>query len=355
MKLPGRRAFTLLLALAAAGCSTSPFSLDPTPELDVRAPFPELDAGGPEPEQGSSGLQRALSRAGWAGEENGTSSSGVPLAGRLVGEFPDTATGTWRWLVGEDVTFGIRSPEEGKAPDAFIYAEAFSSRKSLPASEELMHFELTVDPALLGEQLTWPTAATAWAEPVARNARERDLLRRLAWMATTRTGGKGFGYTSSPRTFTGWRWLGRNRQGVSFRLARSTGEWSGQKPLDPELEALLPRLVQRFPQASWLLAAAGPADPWSSRGTARTPTPAYMILGTAAAGDTGIYLAVLCARTPTCGPAGDLSGFLASLRLAETGEVERLVRGLETGSVESLAADLGITLRDSVEPGKPPS
>ena len=352
MKVLRLRVVPLLLALAT-GCRDSPGAFDPTPELNCRAPFPELAGAGPAQDQGASGLEQALSRGGWPAAPSEEVSPDVPMAGRLVGQAPETTAGAWRWLVGRDLTFGIHTPRGGGAPDAFFYVQAFSSRTELRASEELMQFELTVDPALLGEQLTWPTDSVAWAETVARNIRERKLLRRLARMAATRTGGRGFGYASSPRTFTGWRWMGRNRQGVYFRLARTTGEWSGQKPLGPELQAVLPLLVQRFPHTNWLTGA-GAAEPWSGAGTGRAPVPAYMVLGTAAAEDTGIYLAALCARTPMCGPAGDLASLLTSLRPAVTGEIDRLLSRQETGSIESLAADFGITLRDSVEPEKSP-
>lgn len=335
----------LLLALPGSGCRELPDLLDPTPRLDCPAPFPELGQDGLPEEKGPSGIEQALSRAGWPAEDSGQDPPGVPVAGRLVGELPET----WHWLAGRDVTFGVHSPEDGRPPDALLYVEAFSSRSEARPTEELMRFELTVDPALLDRQLTWPADAISWVEAVGGSPRERDGMRRLAWMSRTRTGGRGFGYVSSPRAFAGWRWVGRNDRGVFLRLARSQGEWSGPRPLEPELAALLPRLTQRFPETSWL-ATAGATDPWTPGGAERAPAPAYMVFGTAVAAGSGVHLAMLCAREPACGPARDLAGLLESLRVPETGEIDQLLSRLESGSVESFASDLGFTLRDSSEP-----
>jgi hypothetical protein len=344
------RAVTLLLALAVGGCAGSPSLLEPdaTPRLDCRAPFQEAANAGPAQPQGPSGLQRALSRAGWPADASGRSPRSVLLGGRLVGELPEPASGSWRWLSSEDLTLLIHSPEEGRPPDALLYAEAFSARQATRPTEELMRFELTVDPALLGDQLTWPTRTTAWVEAVGGPAGDRENLRRLAWMSMTRTGGRGFGYTSSPRQFTGWKWMGRNRRGVFFRLGRTQGEWAAQKPLDPQLERLLPRLLQRFPDKGWL-DAAGVSGPWAAGGGGRAPAVAYMVFGTAAADESGIHLAVLCAQSPVCGPAQELAGLLDSLRRPGSGEVDGLLTKTETGSVESLAAEMGFILRDTAD------
>ncbi len=336
--------------------------VDTVPALDCSRVFPDLERGagvGGGSRAGSGFAQelaRRMTSQPGSGEVAAPHPSAVIVAGRFVGELPDAASGSWRKLADGDVTLLAHVSDAGLL-DALVYAEAFSPLVAARPSEELARFALTVDPGLLDAQLTSPAAATTWVEALARSRRERPALRRLAWMAMSRTGGRGFGYASSPRTFTGWKWMGRSRDGVFLRLARSQGEWSGQKPLDPELQALLPRVVQRFPRLGWL-APTTAAGPYAASIGGRAAVPAYMVLGTASTAETGSHLAVLCAQTPTCAPAGELADFLASLRPAKSADVERLLGSPDGTTLEGFAAELGFVVAPSgerSEPGTPPS
>jgi hypothetical protein len=330
-----RSALLVTLLPALAGCGLTDPARLAGPALDTRALFPEL-AGRPERPVG--GTQSRPDR---------TEPRTIDLAGSFVAELPAESAAAWTTASRGGATLCVRGA--GGPPEALVYAEAVGARE-VPG-EDLRRFALTVDPALVADQLDWPTAATAWTERAAGTPGEVARLRRFAWLAATRTGGRGLGYTSTPGTFSGWRWIGRNTAGALLRLARTEGEWGGQPPLDPALAAELPEVVARFPSLAWL-AGAATSDPWSLDAAPRQPVAAAVILVSADSDGRRLHLALLCARTPTCAAAPDLAHLLATLRpgAAESSEPE-------TAGVEALAADLGITLAPQdwlLPPGAPP-
>lgn len=351
-------------ALAAGGCGEwQPVEPVVAPALDAAAAFPELRRGGAPasaaaPAGGSTFARDLARRTSWgpAGAAADDGGGGVVLAGRFVADLPGGAAGSWRAACDGEATLLAHTPGGG-VPDALLYAEAFPPLMTARPSAETARFALTVAPGLVDQQLAFPAAVTAWAEPLARSWTERRQLRRLAWMAATRTGGRGLGFTTSPRSFTGWRWIGGSRQGVSLRLARTHGEWSGQASLAPELQALLPRVVERFPNLAWLAPVHGAVGPWSGPGATRAAAPAYMLLGTASSPGAGMHLAILCAQTPECAPARDLADLLTSLRPAGRDDLGRQ-HVAEPASLEAFAAELGLAFAPAagrLEPGRPPA
>lgn len=298
--LPG---LLLPLSLLLGACS---LSTPADPVLDCAAPFPELaetpeateapEAPSPEPQAPAVEPVR------------------VPLAGLLSAEL---AGDGWRVFVDEGVTVLAHAGEGGNL-DALVYAEAFSGWEKSRPSEEARRFLLTVDPALLHHEWVWGapplTIAAGLQTPPAVAP---PPLQAVAGMAMTRTGGRGLGYTSEPGSFSGWKWIGANPQGVFLRLARSHGRWAGQEPPAPALKPHLDLLIGKFPQTEWMaLGMDGGAPP------ERPAAPAALVLGSAGTPDGEVHLALLCARTPTCGQAPALAGLLTSLRPISSREIE---------------------------------
>jgi hypothetical protein len=278
---PTVRQSLLLSLLLLAGCGGPP-TLDEGAHLDLRTVFSDVtDIPGRAP----------------AGGEHQV------MAGSLVGAVHGEG---WHLYAepGEAVTVLTHAAEEGRT-DALIWIEEASDLVRRRPREEQIRFLLTVDPPLARPHLQWEEAA------VRRGPGEPPRIHEAVRIATTRTGGRGLGYASAPESFSGWRWMGDNGQGVFMRLARTHGTWGEQPSLDPALRPPIDRLAREFPLLEGLRAGLPPA------GSTSRPAgglPAEMVLGSAVAEDATVHLALVCQRSPLCRPAQDLAAFLASLR-----------------------------------------
>jgi hypothetical protein len=297
---------SLLLALLLAGCGANPLAPPTVPSLDCAAPFPDLSPPPPAAAARPEELQEDAS-------QSGSGLRSVSLAGRFAADLPDDGPGDgWRLFQDETLTVLIHT-SGSENPDALVYAEAFSGVSQDHPGQEMRRFLLTVAPSLMGNDAIWGSAPAAVAASLENgSSADQGGLRRAAGLAMTRTGGRGLGYVSEPGTFTGWRWIGHNSRGVFLRLARSHGSWGDQSLMEPALRAPVERLIQKFPQLEWMKS--GWAIPGSSQPAGRSPAPAYMVLGSASSPEGGVHLALLCARTPSCGSAPALASLLSSLR-----------------------------------------
>lgn len=304
----------LLIALVLAGCGKPPRM---EPVLDTALLFPDLNGAVPAP--------AAAERA-------------VPLAGELAAAVP--AEG-WSRYAGPGVTILSHAGPDG-SPDALVWAEAFSSLADLAPSRELRRFLLTVDPALVRRTGAWPPLPPGY--PVDGEA---------VAAAMTRTGGRGIGFASAADGFSGWRWTGANDEGVFLRLAVSRGTWGKPALLPPRLRDPVDRLVEMRPRLEWLRAAVA-SDEIAGEPQA-SPVPATLVLGSATGRGGRLHLALLCRRSPSCAPAGDLAHLLATLQPLESAEPGGA--GDPPRSLGDLDYELGIpvapseALLDPLEPG----
>ncbi|HYG62006.1 MAG TPA: hypothetical protein VEL74_05465 [Thermoanaerobaculia bacterium] len=326
----------------AAGCGQEPPVPRelPFPVIETAAPFPELavpaaPAAGPAQESAPRSTFEAALTATPPPDPAATpqppaapAGLSVPLGGQLLGELPPD--GSWRWSAEGGAVLAVHA-SGGTRPTALIYAETFTDLVRDRPSEEHQRFRVTVDPAAAEGHL--PTG-----EPLRRVAQRTGLsgteAARFLQLVTTRTGGRGLGFRPAPESFTGWRWVGRNEHGVTLRLARQSGSWA-----EP------PSLPARFAEALARLNGSHGAAPGASSGGAAGAVPAYLILGsvTDRYEETGVHLAVLCARSPACAEARDLAAFLASIQPAEAGRLERLAAAPSAGFAD-LARELGVEI-----------
>lgn len=288
-----------LAGLLIAGCGRPPSWMDPV--LDTRAPFPDLAGAAPEP----------------AADERT-----VPLPGALAAALPGEG---WRAYAGSGLTVLSHVGSDG-SPDALIWAEAFSSLADQNPSQEMRRFLVTVDPALVRRNESWPTLSP-----------EPGLDPEAVAAAMTRTGGRGIGFASSAEGFSGWRWVGNNAQGIYLRLASSKGVWGEPGLLPARLRDPVEKLVQRVPRLEWLRSGL-PAQE-DAGNPERSPVPAALVFGSASGGDGSVHLALLCRRAPSCAPAADLARFLATLQPLKTPD-----GSLEALPLAEMTYDLGIPI-----------
>lgn len=286
----------LLAAVLLGGCGEPP-RLEPV--LDTAMLFPELAEAVPAP----------------AAEERA-----VPLAGVLAAS---VSLEGWSRYAGPGLTVLSHAGPDGSL-DALVWAEAFSPLGDLAPSQELRRFLITVDPDLVRRFRAWPSPPPGL-----------NLDREAVAAAMSRTGGRGIGFASETRGFSGWRWTGSNAEGVFLRLGVSRGSWGEPGLLPARLKEPVEALVERHPRLEWLRAGVASEEEVASEGQ-----PAVLVLGSADTRQGKAHLALLCRRSPACAPAPDLARLLATLqplekaKLAESGE--------EPLSLEELDYGLGI-------------
>lgn len=342
--------FTLAFAaFLTAGCSQEPPRPRelPFPAFESEAPFPELSVSTAEADDSEAGdFERLLqgdAEETDAGAE--TALQSIPLGGPILGRIP--AGDAWRWSSAGGVTLILYAPAAGR-PAALIYAESFSPLIQHRPSEEHHRFQVAVDPdrseGYLDPEAAWNLASGGPLRGIAeRTGLGRNESGQLAQLLATRTGGRGLGFRSTPGTFTGWRWVGRNPHGVALRIGRQSGTWADPQPLPT-----------RFQQAVASLAAGtGGSGPWMAEAGVsgiRLEIPAYLVLGSVAERqeESGVHLALLCVRTPDCSVARDLAAFLDSLQIGDRGLVERLLAA-PMATLEDLAQTAGIDIQPAQE------
>lgn len=340
---PGRKARCRLLAAvlaaaltAACGAADRPPRELPFPVFEPEAPFPELAAAPPGQEAGPGDFERLLGAEATA-EPAEPQLQGVPLAGPLVGEIP-VGEG-WQWASAGGIAIVVYSPA-GSRPAALIYAESFGALIQRRPAREHHRFLVTVDPGLAAGYLDPPSALELASGGPLRQLAEKSGLSRseageLAQLLETRTRGRGLGFQPVAGTFTGWRWVGRNRQGLTLRVGRQLGTWAAPRPL-PE----------RFQQALERLGLGGE----TASGGSAVEVPAALVLGSAAARQeqSGAHFALLCVQAPECPVARELADFLDSLHVGEPGLAERLLAE-PPAALEELAYTVGVEIRPAGE------
>lgn len=291
------------------------------PTFRAEAPFPEYQTeGGPARRNGAvSRFTRDLNGRPTEAARSEPEGQNVPLGNGMTARIP--SGGGWTWSSDGGATLISYAPGSGR-PGALIYAEPFSPEIHGRPSAEHLRFQETVDPELADSYLR---LISAGREP----ARWLQLL-------STRTLGRGLGFRATPHTFTGWRWVGRNPQGVTLRTGRYLGVWSTPRSLPPALAEALVRLR------------GAPAQPASQ--SSDTGVSAYLILGSVTDRDeeTGAHFALFCVREPRCLVYQELSEFLASIQISDNLLIERL-RSAPPVPFQSLVQDSGLEIALSSE------
>ena len=306
-----------VLASLLCGCGDRPPRRLPFPVFEERSPFPELADAQPV-SRSESAFAQAL--GGTPGTAVKAPVQSIPLGNRLAGELPEES---WIWSSDPELTLAVHRGPGGT--DALIYAEGFSPLMLLSPSAEISRFHRTIVPEGV-EDLIDPRSLESGglARRIARGTGMGMAdAARLAQLLRTRTAGRGLGFHPGPGGATGWRWVGRNGQGATLRLARVSGTWGRQRSLPAGLARGLARLPQAAPEL------AGVAD-WLARtpetGGAVPGGPADLLIGsvTDEHETAGAHLAILCAGIPRCPVAEDLAAFLGSIQIGDPGRLERL-------------------------------
>ncbi|MFU8804172.1 MAG: hypothetical protein ACNA8W_10215 [Bradymonadaceae bacterium] len=325
------------------------------PQLDETAPFPELSearrSSGGEGKQ--SAFERAISRAleGESdAEEAGTVSiQTVPLAGRLVADIP-LRFEEWQWASESGRTIIVHQLS-GEAADAFILVESFGELVNRFPSQEMLRFQKGLDPAISGgfDPLSMVVERMAMADPQ-MGASVGSMVAAFRAMSSP-TYGLGMGYRTTPKSFTGWRWVGNNDSDISLRLARSRGVWGPQLLPNPEMIRGLQALGEESPELAEFADHMQEIQQKMQQNQVRVPQrTAYMIVGNATSDHkTGLHIAIFCAASPRCPVARELADFLAGVRAPGPGEAAHL-RAQAGQSPEDLAESVGIFLapRDDI-------
>jgi hypothetical protein len=325
-----------VLASLLCGCGDRPPRRLSFPVFEERSPFPELADAQPVSRSEGAFAQALGGTAGTVVRKPPVQS--IPLGNRLAGELPAES---WIWSSDLELTLAVHRGPGGT--DALIYAEAFSSRMLSSPSSEVYQFHRTIVPEGV-EDLIDPRSLESGglARRVARGTGIGSAdATRLIQLLATRTAGRGIGFHPGPGGATGWRWVGRNGQGATLRLARVSGTWGRQRSLPAGLDRALARLPQAAPElagvAEWL--AKAPEDSGANQGG-----PAYLLIGsvTDEHETAGAHLAVLCAVIPRCPVAEELAAFLGSIQIGDPGKLERL-RDSQIAP-EDLAQEEGIAI-----------
>ena len=334
----GTAVAVLALALGCGG-DRPPRKL-PFPAFHAEALFPDLaEAEGTRSQASKESLfERSLGGAGGAAaEQKEPPRQSVPLVDRFSGDLPGGLdASSWTWSNDSGATLVVH--RISARADALIYAEVFSAEMASHPSEEIRRFERTVVPDLVDPLLDWRSVESLLDGSLARRVSRGTGLNgpqagRLLQLLATRTAGRGLGFHPGPERDSGWRWVGRNRQGITVRMSRFPGIWGRQRSLPADLAKGLPRLAQAAPElakiADWLF------RPPGASGTAPPEGPAYLWLGSVTDEHemVGAHLALICVQTPQCSVAADLAAFLGSLRIVDPGSL----KNPEGGAHDTLA------------------
>jgi hypothetical protein len=232
----------------------------PFPTLVETGPFPELSESKPSGKGGgkgpSSAFERAIARRKGKAKATTDSATAAPdgapdateptpdaapaapsvihhvvsLGGRLVADLPEKFDD---WKVSSDggrtvITYGRTEGE----PEAFVLAEPFSPEMALDPHAGLRGFRSTVVGADPEAGIDLKGLITGGLKAAAIGALDAPAgLMALASVADSATLGRGLGFTPTPGTETGWRWIGRNGNSVAVRMSRIDGKWGPQAPL----------------------------------------------------------------------------------------------------------------------------
>ncbi len=314
---PGTHGHMRLLALLILTVTSGCYARDAPPYLDVDLVIPDLSRGAPS--MGGSEQQDAMDAAldavlgeGESKEEQAQASlRQIPIGAGLMAELPES-TGQWNWAHDGDSSLVVHSA--GDWVDVVIYTQKFRQTYTRRPSKELGRFLGDVDPML-------STANRAAFMAIERIATASDPEYDKGSMVSglrvvgSRTMGMGFGYSSDPGTFTGWRWYGANRRGTILHLGRTQGIWSGIDAMAAALGDLPAWIREKVPKLEELANNLERARAMAERVESHPPVPSYMVVGQAEIGRTsGVHLSALCASNPSCREAAAISEFLDSIQ-----------------------------------------
>ncbi len=326
MRTVSRDLFLLLAALLWTGCGDGPPRALPFPSLDSGAPFPELADGtataAVQPRRASfADRLRGQSADAGAQEEKVQK---VLLGSQLAGSLP--ADPAWAWQTIEGGTTLAICRAAGSRIAALAYTEEFSVRMWRAPSEEIQRFQLTVNPEGVEGRLTPSAVAGIFAGGLVRQVAARTgtggpEAARVLQLLTTRTAGTGIGFHPAADSFTGWKWVGKNEQNVTVRLARFKGLWESPPSLPAEIGARLEELGN-IPDLRRAVERLGQRN-LPSRQEGSGGVSAYLLIGSATddSEQSGIHLALLWQHSPDHRCVKDLSNFLSSLRTASSEEL----------------------------------
>lgn len=334
-----------------AGCTEGERRL-PTPDFESRRAVPGVEESSESSEGGEqSNFEEAIRESQSQGDESkGATRSQqlVPMGSGFAGEIP-VKFDAWQWAADPSSSLVVYA-ETGSRPQAVIYAEDFSDFGRTFPSLELDRFLVGVDPGFRGSV----TVPQAFGDGLGEVASDYDLpaaeMLSGVLRGSSRTLGLGLRYQSRPESFTGWRWIGSNDQGVTIRAARTRGRFGLPAAPGRESSGMFGRLrgkVSEMERAQSSLSglrksldAAGPADAeQAARGG-----PGWMLVAQVEAdASRAIHLAVACERP--CPVADELAHFLGSIRLRT--EAESRLSGASSPDIVELAHEHGFPLVDS--------
>lgn len=301
----------------------------PFPEFIESGPFPELTEGGRRAQQGQvagsqSAFERAISRAldGASDAEEAPTRQlqTVSLAGRLVADIP-LRFDEWQWASSSHRTVIVHQLT-GESPDAIIVIEPFGTLMNRFPSQELRRFQNGLDPTVAGglDPIAMAFEQLALADPEV--AALVQTLSGAFRALNSPTYGLGIGYQTTPKTFTGWRWIGKNPHDVTLRMARSRGLWGPQPPPGRNVVQSFEVLARNAPEFAEHATYLAELQEHLSRNQLSTPIrTSYMIVGNATVdGKSGLHFSILCEASPRCPVARELADFLSSVRAPGSGE-----------------------------------
>lgn len=337
----------VVIGLAVCGCTEGERRL-PTPEFQPRQAIPGIDRQerNASDDGERSRFEEAIRESQSDGEESeGETSSRqlVPLGSGFAGEIP-VEFDAWQWAADATSTLVVYA-ETGGRPQAVVYAEDFSDFGQTSPSLELDRFLVAVDPGF-HRSVTVPQAIGDGLGDFASDfeAPAAEMLSGVL-RGSSRTLGLGLRYRSRPDSFTGWRWIGDNEQGVTLRAARTKGRFGLAASPGPETSSMFGRLQSKvdgmgraqssLPDLRESLSSTGASD-GAGRGV-----PGWMLVAQVEAeASRALHLAVACERP--CPVASELARLLGSIRLRT--EAEGRLSGASSGSLVDLAHEHGFPL-----------
>lgn len=252
----------------------------------------------------------------------------VPL-GPFVAQLPRRFS-EWRYGV-EGRTTLVLHRLAGQPPDVWIYARGFPEAR--PGLSDLAKFLLEVDPEIIGlrRRADQPGANGGGAAG--------EFAAQISGLATP-TLGRGIAYESMPRTFSGWRWVGRNEEGSWLRLARTEGRIVPQRALSPEQLLALRKLGDADTRLAAELDPVLGASPPPPEGS-----PARMILGSVAASRSGgSALLAIVYRLPEGSAIREAVRALESIRVGSARDRASERQDDLRADINGLAREIGITV-----------
>lgn len=274
----------------------------------------------------------------------------VPVGSGFAGEIP-VEFDTWKWARGDGATL-VAYSEAGGPVQALVYAEDFTKFGRTFPSLDIARFWVTVDPRFRDTVTIPQMFGDGLGDVAADHEQAPASVLSDALRGSSSTLGLGFGYRSNPRSFSGWRWVGRNEHGVDVRAARTRGRFppslasaraSGEG--FEELAGSVPEMNQaqrQFEDIRKGLDRSG--DRASENGTPGSA--AWMVVGQLEAnGLRPAHYGILC-RSP-CPVIPELTRFLGSLR--RQADVRSRLASPTSRDLQKFARHRGIPMADRQE------